>query len=542
MRISIVALLLSLSFGASAQSLNEARGYFDNYEYGKAASAYDSYSKMKSLSLDDYKKWAYSCFVIGDNAKGFPLADSIIQIREVEPLFFYIHGEMAMGLGKYEEAEASFTKYQKLDNEYDVSVKIQSCQKIPSWKEQEYNTLSNPLGLNDSKANMVGQYYNDVLFVFREVGKDSTGNNDSENVDEAPLVLARPYYISNEGQLQAIGLNSEDPNISISSMVFVPGSNQVVLSASKPLANESIDRAPHLYLANFNWDEMSIDSLELAPFSGYEDTTSCTHPTINQSGTHLVFAKEGEYTAASDLYYSERKGNGWSAAKPFRKINTAFDEMFPKFSGDSILFFSSDGYPGYGALDIFSVAFNNGEIGERNHLNAPVNGLMDDFNFVWLSQDSAVFSSNRIGGHGDDDLYFIGYRKIEILPVVPDSSDFDDFVANWKNVNIYFNFDKYDLEKDFAKMDDLVTFLSHYPNSKITIEGHTDSRGSNEYNMKLGYNRAETVKNELVKRGIHPSQIEITSKGETQPPHECQKCSEADYALNRVAIISLDAK
>ena len=542
MRISIIALLLSLSFGVSAQSLNEARGYFDNYEYGKAASAFDSYSKMKSLSLDDYKKWAYSCFVIGDNAKGFPLADSILRTRDAEPLFYYVHGEMAMGLGKYSEAEESFTKYQKLDNEYDVSVKIVSCQQIPSWTQQEYNVLNNPLGLNDSKANMVGQYYNDVLFVFREIGKDSTGNNASENVDDAPLVLARPYYLSGDGTLNSIEMNLEDPNISISSMAFVPGSNTVILSASKPLANESIDRAPHLYFANFNWDQMSIDSLVLAPFSGYEDTTSCTHPTINKSGTHLVFAKEGEYTASSDLYISERTSNGWSTPKPLKKINTSFDEMFPKFSGDSVLFFSSDGYPGYGALDIFSVAFNSGEFGERNHPSAPVNSLMDDFNFVWLAQDSAVFSSNRIGGHGDDDLYFIGYRKIEILPVVPDSSDFEDFVANWKNVNIYFNFDKYDLEKDFAKMDDLVTFLSHYPNSKITIEGHTDSRGSNEYNMKLGYNRAETAKNELVLRGIHPSQIEITSKGETQPPHECQKCSEADYALNRVAIISLNAK
>ena len=89
----------------------------------------------------------------------------------------------------------------------------------------------------------------------------------------------------------------------------------------------------------------------------------------------------------------------------------------------------------------------------------------------------------------------------------------------------------------------MVEFLGHYPNSKIIIEGHTDSRGSDEYNMKLGYNRSVTVKDELIKRGIHPSQIETVSKGETAPPNPCdKKCTEADHALNRVAIIILDAK
>ncbi len=543
MRIILVAVLSSLSFSLLSQSLTEARTYFENYEYARAASAYDSYAQIKELPLEDYKRWVYSSYIIGDYKKGLPISDSVLRTKSPEPLFYYINGEINMGLKNYEQARSAYVKYQSLDDEYDVSVKIASCELIPTWEPQAYVTLENPLGINDSKANIVGQYEHDVLYVFKEVGVDSTGSNQQDDVDDAPLVLAQPFFLTSKTSEQRVTVNYDNKNIAISSMAFVPGSDEVIMSVTKPISNKEIDMAPHLYIGKYDQVNHVIDSLRLWEFSGYEDTSACAHPTINSSGTMLVFAKDGIFTSGSDLYYSNRSNGSWSEPKPISKLNTGFDEMYPKFSGDTLLFFSSDGYPGYGGLDIFSVPVNGNTFGAMSHPTEPVNSLSDDFNFVWVNADSAVFSSNRISGHGDDDIYFIGYKKKEVVIEKPDSSDFFAFVNNWKNVNIYFNFDKYDLSKDFAKVDQLVEFLGHYPNSKIIIEGHTDSRGTDEYNMKLGYNRSVTVKDELIKRGIHPSQIETVSKGETTPPNPCdKKCTEADHALNRVAIIILEAK
>jgi outer membrane protein OmpA-like peptidoglycan-associated protein len=59
--------------------------------------------------------------------------------------------------------------------------------------------------------------------------------------------------------------------------------------------------------------------------------------------------------------------------------------------------------------------------------------------------------------------------------------------------------------------------MNQYPNTLIRVEGHTDSRGSNEYNMDLSHRRANAVKNLLVQRGIAGSRIEAVAFGETMP-------------------------
>jgi peptidoglycan-associated lipoprotein len=67
----------------------------------------------------------------------------------------------------------------------------------------------------------------------------------------------------------------------------------------------------------------------------------------------------------------------------------------------------------------------------------------------------------------------------------------------------------------------------------ITIEGHCDERGTNEYNLALGDRRAETVKTFLADVGIHPSRLKTISYGEEQPADPCH--SESAWAKNRRA-------
>ena len=59
--------------------------------------------------------------------------------------------------------------------------------------------------------------------------------------------------------------------------------------------------------------------------------------------------------------------------------------------------------------------------------------------------------------------------------------------------------------------------LNQYPNTFVRVEGHTDSRGSNEYNMELSIRRANAVKNLLLQRGVADSRIEVVGFGETMP-------------------------
>jgi len=88
------------------------------------------------------------------------------------------------------------------------------------------------------------------------------------------------------------------------------------------------------------------------------------------------------------------------------------------------------------------------------------------------------------------------------------------------NEKILFAFSKSDLS-DSAKMnlDKLATALTNYPNTNIEIQGHTDSRGTEEYNMGLSLRRANAVHDYLVSKGIDGSRMTVKGYGESAPAY-----------------------
>ena len=69
----------------------------------------------------------------------------------------------------------------------------------------------------------------------------------------------------------------------------------------------------------------------------------------------------------------------------------------------------------------------------------------------------------------------------------------------------------------YAELDRVAQVLAAYPQTTILVAGHTDSSGSDEYNMKLSQQRADSVKNALVQRGVDPQRISAVGYGEGQP-------------------------
>lgn len=99
---------------------------------------------------------------------------------------------------------------------------------------------------------------------------------------------------------------------------------------------------------------------------------------------------------------------------------------------------------------------------------------------------------------------------------------------------VYFDLDKYDIKDEFK---DLVAahakFLVSNRQFKMLIQGHTDERGSREYNLSLGQKRAEAVKRTLILLGAREEQIEAVSFGKEKPAAEGH--NEAAWAQNRRA-------
>jgi peptidoglycan-associated lipoprotein len=112
----------------------------------------------------------------------------------------------------------------------------------------------------------------------------------------------------------------------------------------------------------------------------------------------------------------------------------------------------------------------------------------------------------------------------------PSPSEEDLFGHNVKD--IYFDYDKSDIRADqSASIQADTVFLNQHPNISFTIEGHCDDRGSTEYNLALGDQRASSVKSALTAAGVSASRIKTISYGKEKP--FCLEDNEACWQQNR---------
>ena len=106
---------------------------------------------------------------------------------------------------------------------------------------------------------------------------------------------------------------------------------------------------------------------------------------------------------------------------------------------------------------------------------------------------------------------------------------------------VHFAFDKSELTPTAQEILKLaVDLMKKYPNANLTIEGHTCSIGTEQYNMGLGQRRADSVKNFLVSQGIAAERLTTVSYGETRLKVSERQAS--DYALNRRVEFAVEMK
>ncbi|WP_448550212.1 peptidoglycan-associated lipoprotein Pal [Thalassotalea fusca] len=101
---------------------------------------------------------------------------------------------------------------------------------------------------------------------------------------------------------------------------------------------------------------------------------------------------------------------------------------------------------------------------------------------------------------------------------------------------VYFGFDKSSVDSEFtAILDAHAKFLNENPNVTVLIEGHTDLRGTPEYNIALGERRAKAVATYLETLGVASSQLSVVSYGEEKPMVNDR--TESAFAKNRRAVL-----
>ncbi len=115
---------------------------------------------------------------------------------------------------------------------------------------------------------------------------------------------------------------------------------------------------------------------------------------------------------------------------------------------------------------------------------------------------------------------------------------------NWYKI-VYYDLDKYNVREDASKtMLEVIAFLKEHPDVKISINSHTDSRATAEYNEKLSENRSKSVKKYLLDKGVNSKQIgKVSWSGESVMVNNCgdgEPCTEAMFQLNRRTEITVN--
>ena len=99
---------------------------------------------------------------------------------------------------------------------------------------------------------------------------------------------------------------------------------------------------------------------------------------------------------------------------------------------------------------------------------------------------------------------------------------------------VHFDYDKSYIRTDMIPvMDGNASYIKNKIGTAVTIAGHCDSRGSNEYNYALGARRSEITKSYLVSHGINAARVKTISYGEDKP--ECNQSNESCWYMNRRA-------
>ncbi|WGK66205.1 OmpA family protein [Croceiramulus getboli] len=102
---------------------------------------------------------------------------------------------------------------------------------------------------------------------------------------------------------------------------------------------------------------------------------------------------------------------------------------------------------------------------------------------------------------------------------------------------IYFDFDRFNIRRDAAEeLEKIVAAMKEFPNLKIDVRSHTDSRGNDSYNRSLSDKRAKATVNWMINRGIDANRLSGQGYGESQPVNNCTNgadCTEAEFQLNR---------
>lgn len=402
---------------------------FDNFEYKEAI---HYYLRADELSSEQEVNIAYAYYSIKD----YPNAASRFKIvldkgEVVDPIFYYFYANSLKNDSQYDEAKKWFAKALEIDSsQYFAENGIKSIDILKSDDPGSYTKEIVSLeSINNGASTYSPQWYKDGVIFCSEYKIDSAkrrpivdvgaySNLDKLNYGLAERPLSQIYYVEVDDDFNVVRseLLAQSDKFHISS--FYANNDEIYFTKIDVIRgwDPSLKSHPRLFFGTLNNSERTIDDPKAVSIKKLSSEAGSGHPCLTADGKTMIFSSDlpGGYGGA-DLYKTTLDENGkWSQPENLGpKVNTKGDELYPTINGQE-LYYSSDGLPGYGGLDVFKLPLSEMTSANPKLVQAPINSVADDFGVIINPTDTNVgfFTSNRFGGLGDDDLYMFKKRTM----------------------------------------------------------------------------------------------------------------------------------
>ena len=279
---------------------------------------------------------------------------------------------------------------------------LKNLKKIDDIKNiTSFYRVKNLNEINTSSAEYSPAYSNNYLYFTSNRGGGKVYRATGTSYTDLYRVRTKGANV-NISSLRPVSPILNQPNVNEGSLALSPDGNWVVFAkgnTGKASGNTNVN----LFFSRFRNNKWSKPrSLSINDPDSWDST-----PALSPDGLTLYFSsnRPGGH-GGDDLYAAnvDRRGRWVDVRNLGSEINTSGNESFPYISADGKLYFSSDGHPGFGKLDLF-VATRTGGHTKIENLGKPMNSTADDFGMYQFDLTRGFLSSNRHGGKGDDDIY-----------------------------------------------------------------------------------------------------------------------------------------
>lgn len=323
----------------------------------------------------------------------------------VDKMLPYYMAIAAKSIGNYDLTKNYLTEFikSKPSRLYQIKseIEIENLAQIPDLLKKQSPVTLQPLTGNTSKTEFDAKKIGDEL-IFTSSSKPEIYKNNG-----LPFLGIVKAPLKNPGEIGAQSIFSSalfKENANDGTPVFTKDGNTVVFARGN--TGKSKDPSPDvdLYISKktaANWSEP--ERLSISDSLAWDGS-----PAFSADERTLYFSSNRRGGKGGVDLYRVPIDNSGRFGRPINlgsTINTPGDELFPHVSANGKLYFSSDGHPSIGGLDLFVASRNENEI-VIEHLGLPINSIGDDFAISFSDSTQGYISSNRPGGKGDDDIYF----------------------------------------------------------------------------------------------------------------------------------------